>query len=488
MDLATLTIARAREGLRTKTFSCAELLDAYLDRLHACEPGIRAFLCVADEAARAHAKHVDALIHEGEELPPLAGIPVAVKDTIATRDLPTTAASKILSGYTPPYDATAVARLRAAHAVIIGKTNCDEFAMGASGEHSAFHPTKNPWAHDRVPGGSSSGSAAAVAAGAALAALGSDTGGSIRQPAGFCGLVGIKGTYGRVSRYGLFALASSLDQIGPLARTVEDAAVMLNAIGGHDPNDATTVEMAPMDLAAIRAADVNGIRIGIPKEYFVTGMDANVEAAVRSAADALAKLGATIQEISLPHTAYALAVYYILQPAEASSNLARYDGIRYGRRANDASTLLDTYGRSRDQGFGDEVKRRIMLGTYALSAGYYDAYYRKAQKVRTLIRRDFNDAFRTVDCILTPTSPSLPFSLGERYDDPITMYLSDIFTVPANIAGLPGISVPVGSSGGLPIGAQLMGPLWSEERLCTAANALERSLSLPLRLPDTNKT
>lgn len=355
--------------------------------------------------------------------------------------------------------------------------------MGASGENSGFGPTKNPWDETRVPGGSSSGSAAAVAAGAALAALGSDTGGSIRQPAGFCRVVGAKGTYGRVSRYGLIAMASSLDHIGPIARTVEDAARLFAVIEGKDERDATSVDRQPTDLETVRSGNVRGLRVGVPKEYFLPGMDEQVEAAVRNAAEVLKKEGAVVSEISLPHTEYALAVYYLLQPAEASANLARYDGIRYGKRAAKPAHLIDLYGKTRDQGFGDEVKRRIMLGTYALSAGYYDAYYLKAQRVRTLIRRDFTAAFENVDCILAPTSPSLPFKLGERFSDPITMYLSDIFTVPANIAGIPGISIPVGSPDRLPIGAQLMGPLWSETTMFAVARALERGLGLPLRLP-----
>lgn len=483
MDIASLTITGFSQGLADRSFSALEVLEATLDRLTRHEAALHAFLARADQSElRQQARHIDEAATGGEALPPLAGVPVAIKDTIVTKGIPTSAGSDILEGYVPAYDATVVERLRGAGALIIGKTNCDEFAMGSSGENSAFGPTANPWDASRVPGGSSSGSAAAVAAGECLASLGSDTGGSIRQPAGFCGVVGLKPTYGRVSRYGLIALASSLDQIGPITRTVEDAARVLKVIAGHDPHDASSVAQPPLDLSAVQAADIRGMRIGVPKEYFVEGMDPAVESTVRACIELLRSRGAAIKNVSLPHTDYALAVYYLLQPAEASANLARYDGIRYGRRVR-GRTLEETYGASRDRGFGKEVKRRIMLGTYALSAGYHDAYYVKAQKVRTLIRADFSAVFKDVDALVTPVSPTLPFKLGEKFADPITMYLSDIFTIPANIAGLPGLSVPAGWKGGLPIGLQLMGPLWSEERLLTIGNALEQTLKLPLRYP-----
>lgn len=484
MNLHELTITSVLEGLSAKQFSCEELLVAYTERGQSFDKTLNAIRYADYESAHAAAKAVDAAYAAGVPPYPLSGVPMFIKDTIVTAGMPTTAGSKILESYVPATDATVVARLRAAGAILLGKTNCDEFAMGASGENSAFGATKNPWAPDRVPGGSSSGSAAAVAAGECLAALGSDTGGSIRQPAGFCGIVGIKASYGRVSRYGLIALASSLDHIGPLTRTVDDAAIILNVIAGSDPHDATSVEKAPMNLETIRQGEIRGLRIGVPEEYFVEGMDPRVEQSVRDAIALLKQMGADIVSIHLPHTEYALAVYYIIQPAEASSNLARYDGIRYGHRTVDATDLLSVYGRSRDEGLGEEPKRRIMLGTYVLSAGYYDAYYRKAQKVRTLIRQDFSNAFRDVDLMVTPTSPTLPFKLGERFADPLTMYLSDIFTVPADIAGLPSISIRSGFADGLPVGVQLMGPLWSEERVLTAAKALEKALALPLRLPD----
>lgn len=482
LDLATLTVGGVLQGLKRKEFRAAELAASYFDRLERLEPHLNAFLTVTHDEALAAANEIDALISSGKSLPPLAGIPVAVKDVIVTKGIKTTAGAKILSHYIPPFDATVVSKLKQAGAVLIGKTNCDEFAMGASGEHSAFGPTHNPWDHDRVPGGSSSGSATAVAAGECLAALGSDTGGSIRQPAGFCGIVGLKPTYGRVSRYGLIALASSFDQIGPLARTVEDAATLFTAIGGFDRFDATSVDTPPIDLSQLAQNDLKGVRLGVPKEYFISGMDADVEASVRNAIKVLEELGAEIREVSLPHTEYAIAVYYLILPAEASANLARYDGIRYGQRVP-SPTLRETYGRSRDEGLGPETKRRIMLGTYALSAGYYDAYYLKAQKVRTLIQQDFTRAFQEVDALVTPTSPTFPFRLGEREADPIQMYLADVFTAPANIAGIPGISMPVAWVKNLPVGLQLLGPHWSEERLLTIGAALERALHTPPKLP-----
>ncbi len=482
MDLSRATIQSLQNGLTRKEFSSRELTQVHLDRCAMLEPRLHAFLHLDPDAALRQADAADAARASGDSCGPLAGIPVAVKDVLATHDMPMTAASKILEGYCPPYDATAVARIRAAGAVMLGKTNCDEFAMGASGEHSAYGPTKNPWDVTRVPGGSSSGSAAAVAAGEAVVALGTDTGGSIRQPAGFCNVVGVKPTYGRVSRYGLLALASSLDQIGPLARTVEDAAIVFNAIAGKDDRDATSVARPSINLDVLRNGNVKGLRLGVPKEYFVEGMDPRVEERVRSVIALAREHGATIADVSLPHTAYALPVYYLILPAEASTNLARYDGIRFGNRAA-GNSLREAYVRTRHDGFGQEVKRRIMLGTFALSAGYYDAYYRKAQQVRTLIRRDFDAAFRDADVLLAPTSPGLPFRLGEKAGDPLMMYLADIFTVAANIAGLPALSLPAGFVEGLPVGVQLMGPLWAEERLLTAARALERALALSLSYP-----
>ncbi|MBI4414912.1 MAG: Asp-tRNA(Asn)/Glu-tRNA(Gln) amidotransferase subunit GatA [Candidatus Kerfeldbacteria bacterium] len=481
MELADLTIASLRDGVRAKQFSCADVLRAYGDRITRIDSSLNAFLHVTHDQAIKKAKDWDAKLAAGERLPSLAGVPLAVKDVLATRGVPTTAGSRILRGYVPPYTATAVERLEQEGAIVLGKTNCDEFAMGASGENSAYGPTKNPWDLTRVPGGSSSGSAAAVAAGEALAALGTDTGGSIRQPAGFCGVVGLKPTYGRVSRYGVLALASSLDQIGPFARTVEDAAELLNAMCGRDDRDATSVDRAGVDLDVIRTANVKGMTLGMPKQYFLEGMDPEVETIVRDAAALLEKQGASVVEVDLPHTEYALAVYYLLQPSEASSNLARYDGIRYGAKQHGAS-LDEDYFVTRSAGFGAEVKRRIMLGTFALSAGYHDAYYGKAQRVRTLIRKDFTEAFTKVDALITPTSPGVPFALGEKSSDPLTMYLADIFTVSANIAGIPGLSVPGGIVRSLPVGVQILGPLWSEERLLTLGVALEHALALPRTL------
>ncbi len=484
MNLDTLTLQEIRKQLQQKAFSCRELVAAYYQRIAAVDPAIHAYLLLTSDAANRQADQVDTLIAEGRELGPLSGQPIAIKDVLATKGVPTTAGSRILEQYRPPYHATVVEKLLDAGAVLLGKTNCDEFAMGASGENSAYGPTTNPWDITRVPGGSSSGSAAAVAAGECVAALGTDTGGSIRQPAGFCGVVGLKPTYGRVSRYGLVALASSLDQVGPLTRTVEDAATMLNILAGQDVHDATSVDKPGVAMATVQGADVRGMKIGVPKEYFLDGMDPEVEKLVRASIKHLEDAGAAIVEVSLPHTEYALAVYYLILPAEASSNLARYDGIRYGLH-KDGKDLSSVYLESRHAGFGNEVKRRIMLGTYALSAGYHDAYYLKAQKVRTLIRQDFAKAFQAVDALITPTSPSLPFKLGEKFADPLTMYLADIYTVSANLAGLPGLSIPAGRVGNLPVGVQLLGPLWSEERLLTIGRALEQRLAQPLRLPGT---
>jgi aspartyl-tRNA(Asn)/glutamyl-tRNA(Gln) amidotransferase subunit A len=422
------------------------------------------------------ASRVDDLAATGGPLPPLAGVPIAVKDVMVTKGVRSTAGSKVLENFIPPYDCTAVERLEAAGAIVLGKTNCDEFAMGSSNENSAYGPVRNPRDKSRVPGGSSGGSAAAVAAGTAVAALGSDTGGSIRQPASFCGVVGLMPTYGRVSRYGLIAFASSLDHIGPLTRTVKDAAILLRAIAGRDPLDSTSADVPVADYEAELAKPVKGLRLGVPKEYFADGLDSEVRAAVEAAIQRLRQDGCEIMPISLKHTAYAIPTYYVIATAEASANLARYDGVRYGHRAARARTLSEMYRKSRDESFGTEVKRRIMLGTYALSSGYYDAYYLKAQKVRTLLARDFEDAFRQVDAIVTPTAPTAAFKLGEKTADPLAMYLADIYTVTADLAGVPGISVPCGQTkAGLPIGLQILGRHFDEGTVLRLAHAVERA-------------
>jgi aspartyl-tRNA(Asn)/glutamyl-tRNA(Gln) amidotransferase subunit A len=419
---------------------------------------------------------MDSLAAKGEELPPLGGVPVGIKDVLVTRGVRTTAGSKILGNYIPPYDCTAVARLEAAGAVVLGKLNCDEFAMGSSNENSAWRPVRNPRDLSRVPGGSSGGSAAAVAADMAVATLGSDTGGSIRQPASFCGVVGLMPTYGRVSRYGLIAFASSLDRIGPLTKTVRDAALVLRTIAGRDPMDSTSAEVPVPDYVAELEKPVRGLTLGVAKEYFGEGLDAEVRESVEAAIQKLAASGCKIVPVSLPHTEYAIPTYYIVATAEASSNLARFDGVRYGYRADDARTLSEMYRRSRDHGFGAEVKRRIMLGTYALSAGYYDAYYLKAQRVRTLLARDFEEAFKKVDAIVTPTSPTAAFKLGEKVDDPLSMYLADIFTVTADLAGIPGISIPCGETKeNLPVGLQILGKHFDEATILRVAHAYEQA-------------
>jgi aspartyl-tRNA(Asn)/glutamyl-tRNA(Gln) amidotransferase subunit A len=464
--------------------SAVEVCRAFLERVRAVEPRLKAFRAVLEEAALRDAAGVDADRRSGRPPGPLAGVPVAVKDVLCVRGAPATCGSRILENFVPTYDATCVARLRAAGAVVIGKTNMDEFAMGSSTENSAYGPTRNPWDLARVPGGSSGGSAAAVAADASPAALGTDTGGSIRQPAALCGVPGMKPTYGRVSRYGLVAFASSLDQVGPFGRTVEDVARILQVIAGHDPLDSTSAPKPVPDYLAALGRGASGLRIGVPAEYFPQGMDPMVEGAVRSALRAAEGVGATVREIALPHTEYAIPTYYIIATAEASSNLARYDGVRYGRRATAADDLSALYVRTRSDGFGAEVKRRIMLGTYVLSAGYYDAFYLKGQKVRTLIRRDFERAFEQVDAIVTPTSPTPAFRLGEKTDDPLAMYLSDIFTVTINLAGLPGISIPCGlTPDGLPIGLQIIGRPFDEETVLRLAAALEGELKFRDRRP-----
>ncbi|MBX6376981.1 MAG: Asp-tRNA(Asn)/Glu-tRNA(Gln) amidotransferase subunit GatA [Clostridia bacterium] len=454
-----------------------EVAAAFLDRVAAVDGLVRAFLHVDAEAAARAA-------HDGWPGPrgPLDGIPFGIKDNIVTRGMPTTCASRILAGYVPPYDATVVERLAAAGSVPLGKLNMDEFAMGSSCENSAFFPTRNPWDLDAVPGGSSGGSAAAVAAGMVPFALGSDTGGSIRQPAAFCGVVGLKPTYGRVSRYGLVAFASSLDQIGPITWDVTDCALVLQAIAGHDPRDATSAGEAVPDYVAALEPDVRGLRVGVPEEFFGPGVEAGVRDRVRRAIDLLADLGASVEPCSLPHTPYALPAYYLIAPAEASSNLARYDGVRYGWRAP-GEGFVDMYRRTRREGFGAEVRRRIMLGTFALSAGYYDAYYRKAQEVRTLVRRDFQAAFQRFDLLATPTAPTVAFRLGERVNDPVAMYQSDICTIPVNLAGLPAISVPCGFVDGLPVGLQLIGRPFGEPTLLRAAYAYEQHAGLRRRRP-----
>jgi aspartyl-tRNA(Asn)/glutamyl-tRNA(Gln) amidotransferase subunit A len=465
------TITEAAALLRRRETTAVELTDAALARAHADR--FNAWLLVADDHARAQAKAADDRLARGNA-PPLTGIPWACKDIIGTKGIETTAASKILKGYVPPYSATVVERLDAAGAVTIGKTNLDEFAMGSSNENSAFGPVKNPWDTTRVPGGSSGGSAVAVAAGQALFALGTDTGGSIRQPGALSGVVGMKPTYGRVSRYGVVAFASSLDQVGPFTRTVEDCAIVCQALFGKDPNDATTMDLAPEDLQRDLDKGVKGLRIGVPKEFFIDGMEQGVERAVRDALREYERQGAELVDVSLSLTDHGLAVYYIIQPAEASSNLARYDGVRYGQRV-EGRDLLDTYRRTRGQGFGAEVKRRMILGTYALSAGYYDAYYVKAQKVRTLIKAEFDRAFAKCDAIVTPTSPTVAFKIGAKVNDPLAMYLNDVFTLPGNIAGLPGVSIPCGLSEGLPVGLQIMANSFQESTMFRVAAAYERA-------------
>jgi aspartyl-tRNA(Asn)/glutamyl-tRNA(Gln) amidotransferase subunit A len=469
------TIERVREALASKKISARELATDYYERIAARNPELNAYLTLSQDRAFAQADRVDALVAAGKPLPPLAGVPLAVKDVISTRGVRTTCGSKILENYIPPYDATAVERLEAAGAVILGKTNCDEFAMGSSNENSAYGPVRNPEAPDRVPGGSSGGSAAAVAAGLAVVSLGTDTGGSIRQPGALCGIPAMMPSYGRVSRYGLIAFASSLDRIGPFATNVRDVAAVLQIIAGRDANDSTSTTAPVPNYQAEAGKPVKGLRIGIPKEYFGEGMEAEVRKKVEAGIEVLRKLGCEIREIRMPHTDYAIAVYYIIATAEASSNLARYDGVRYGLRV-DGDSLLSMYRKTRGAGFGAEVKRRIVLGTYVLSAGYYDAYYLKGQKVRALIAQDFRDAFAKVDAIVTPTSPVPAFKLGERTNDPLQMYLADIYTVTGSLAGVPGISVPCGKiDGKLPVGLQIFGPPFDEGRVLQLAQAFENA-------------
>jgi aspartyl-tRNA(Asn)/glutamyl-tRNA(Gln) amidotransferase subunit A len=471
--------ARFRDGSATPSAAT----EAYLARIAALDPKVRAYTAVTREAALAQAAEADARFRAGAPRGPLDGVPIALKDVLCTRGIATTCGSRILETYVPPYDATVYARLRAAGSVLLGKLNMDEFAMGSSTENSAFFTTRNPWDLGRVPGGSSGGSAAAVAADMAAATFGTDTGGSIRQPAAFCGNVGLKPTYGRVSRYGLVAFASSLDQVGPFTKTVADAALVLRVIAGADPMDSTAASVAVPDYRAALGGDVAGLRIGIPREYFIDGMDPEVERAVRAAVDVLRGLGAKTEEVSLPHTEYGLAAYYLIGPAEASSNLARYDGVKYGLRVTGARDLVEMESRTRAAGFGKEVKRRIMLGTYALSAGYYDAYYGQALRVRTLVARDFRRAFETVDAIVAPTTPGVAFKIGEK-EDPLQMYLNDVFTIPVSLAGLPGVSIPGGFTlAGLPIGLQVIGKAYDEATVLRVAHAYERATDWHTRKP-----
>ncbi|MDA8423728.1 MAG: Asp-tRNA(Asn)/Glu-tRNA(Gln) amidotransferase subunit GatA [Nitrospiraceae bacterium] len=476
MELYQLTIHELHDMLKKGETTSETITESVLSRIKAVDGKVKAYITVTEEVARAQAREADKRIKAGDTSSPLLGIPIAVKDNMCTDGIKTTCASKILGNFVPPYDATVVRNLKQAGYVLCGKPNMDEFAMGSSTENSGFFITKNPWDLERIPGGSSGGSAAAVAAGECIGALGSDTGGSIRQPASCCGVVGLKPTYGRVSRFGLVAFASSLDQIGPITKDVTDAALLMNIISGHDEKDSTSANIPSPDYTRALKKDVKGMKIGLPKEYFIEGMDPEVEKAVKDAVKMLEGLGAKVVQVSLPHTDYAVATYYILATSEASSNLARYDGVKYGYRTQSPKDLMDMYMKSRAEGFGPEVKRRIMLGTYALSAGYYDAYYKKGQQVRTLIKRDFDEAFKTVDVIATPTAPTAAFKIGEKSSDPLQMYLSDIFTISVNLAGIPGLSLPCGfTSGNLPIGLQLLGKHFDEESILHAAFAYEQA-------------
>ena len=478
MELSRLTIHEASALLHQRQISAVELTRAVLERIHAIDSDIHSYITVCETEALDQAERADQQFASHSLAPALCGIPLAIKDVILTHDIRSTAGSQILSQFAPPYDATVVQLLKNAGAVILGKVNCDEFAMGSSNENSAFFPSRNPWDLSRVPGGSSGGSATAVAADQALASLGTDTGGSIRLPASFCGVVGLKPTYGRVSRYGVVAYASSLDQVGPVTKDTRDCALLLQTLATHDPRDSTSVPLPAPDYLAALTQDVRGLKIGIPKEYFVEGMQPEVETAVRNAVSHLEKLGAQPVSISLPHTDYAIAAYYVIATAEASSNLSRYDGVKYGARTPHTTNLANMYTHTRAQGFGVEVKRRILLGAYVLSAGYYDAYYRKAQQVRTLLRQDFLTAFGACDAIVTPVAPTTAFRLGEKMADPLTMYLSDIFTIAVNLAGLPALSVPCGfDTANMPIGLQLIGKPFAEERLLQIAYAYEQTTS-----------
>ena len=471
-ELNWLSIQEAHSQLTSRQISSVELTQACLDQIEAVEDRVQSFLTLIPETALAQAEAADRMLAAGEG-GPLTGVPVQIKDVMCTEGVPTTCGSRMLENFVPVYNATAVGRLLGQGAVMLGKGNMDEFAMGSSCENSAFHPTMNPWDLERVPGGSSGGAAASVASGEAIYALGSDTGGSVRQPAALCGVVGLKPTYGLVSRYGLIAFASSLDQIGPVGRTVMDCALALNVIAGHDPRDATSVHQEPKDYAASLGLDIKGLRLGVPEEYFVDGMEPGSRRAIDEAILALEGLGASVRPVSLPTTRYALACYYIIAPSECSANLARYDGVKYGYSYQDTDNMWEALEKTREYGFGPEVTRRVMLGTYALSSGYYDAYYLKAQQARTLIRQDFDRVFQDVDALVTPTSPVTAFKIGEKSGDPVQMYLIDVCTLPVNIAGLPGLSVPCGFSDGLPVGLQLIGPRFSEETLLRTAHAYE---------------
>ncbi len=474
-DLTELTINEAARHLRLGSFSAADLVAAHVERIERMDHQVKAFLRLTPELWEQQADEADRKLRTGEA-GPLTGIPMAVKDVLCVRGVETTAGSQILRGFRPPYTGTAMSRLLEAGAVMLGVTNCDEIAMGSSTENSGYFPTRNPWALDRVPGGSSGGSAAAVAAGEAIFSLGTDTGGSIRQPAALCGVVGVKPTYGRVSRYGLIAFASSLDQIGPFARTVDDAALVLSVMAGHDPLDATSSDRPGNEVLNNYGGGLKGMRLGVPGEYYdVQGIEPGVKAAIDKAIKVLRDQGAEIVEVSLPHTDYGLAAYYIIAPAECSSNLARFDGVRYGMSEVDSPNITEAYVRTRRKGFGAEVRRRVMLGTYALSSGYYDAYYLKAQKVRTLIKRDFDEAFQKCDAVISATSPTVAFPLGAKTQDPISMYLCDVLTLGGNLAGLPGISVPCGTSEDLPVGLQVLGPQWGENVVLRVARAYEQA-------------
>ncbi|MBN1664106.1 MAG: Asp-tRNA(Asn)/Glu-tRNA(Gln) amidotransferase subunit GatA [Deltaproteobacteria bacterium] len=484
MELNELTIHELQKKLRAGDTSSTEIVQAVFKRIEAVEPRINAYITLMKDVALADALKADEAVKKGD-IRALTGIPIALKDIFCTKGFRTTCGSRILENFIPPYDATIVEKLRQAGAIFTGKTNMDEFAMGSSTETSFFGTTKNPWDLNRIPGGSSGGSAAAVAADECIASLGSDTGGSIRQPAALCGVVGMKPTYGRVSRFGLIAFASSLDQIGPFTKDVEDCAILMNGIAGYDPKESTSIPQDVPDYRSFLSRGIDGWTVGIPKEYFIEGIDAEVSEAVQKAIKCVEGLGAKTMEISLPHTKYCLAVYYIIAPAEASSNLARYDGVKYGYRSPDGQDLLDMYKKSRSEGFGAEVKRRIMLGTYALSSGYYDAYYKKASQVRALIKRDFDDAFKTCDIILTPTTPTPAFNVGEKTGDPLQMYLSDILTISTNLAGIPGISVPCGfTKGGLPVGVQFLAGHLEEGKLLQIAAAYEKNANLEKRRPN----
>ncbi|MEA1872578.1 MAG: Asp-tRNA(Asn)/Glu-tRNA(Gln) amidotransferase subunit GatA [Chloroflexota bacterium] len=483
-ELHQLTIHEAHELLKQRKISSTELTKSVLKRIVEIEGKVQACVTIVEDIALKEAEKLDNYIKTAHEITPLTGIPTLIKDVICTKGIRTTCSSKMLENFVPPYDATVIEKLKAQKPVIVGKTNMDEFAMGSSTEHSAFFPTYNPWDLTRVPGGSSGGSAVAVSTGETIYALGSDTGGSIRQPAGFCNVVGLKPTYGRVSRFGLVAFASSLDQIGPITKDVTDCALVMNVIAGYDSRDSTSVLHPVPDYTQQLIPDIRGLKIGIPREYLVEGVQNQVQVALQAAINKLQELGAEIDwEVSLPHTKYALAAYYILAPSEASANLARYDGVRYGFSERDAGNVIETTERTRQFGFGPEVKRRIMLGTYALSAGYYDAYYLKAQKVRTLIKQEFDQAFEKYDALVTPTSPIVPFKLGEKLEDPMQMYLSDVCTLPINIAGIPAISIPAGFTDNLPIGMQIMGKPFSEEILLRIAFAYEQATDWHKRKP-----